>query len=142
MRPFRKNAPDVTEDPPPSEKERLRRRMLEQRDRYHRAQQWWSMAFHVSVFTVPGASLATTILAALKVTAVATTIVSGTVTFVAAIAASGRFKQKWKNARQSRGKVDALLLDLDADGAEPEPIRELFKQVIADQDAEVLREAQ
>ena len=114
--------------------------MINKERQYRHAQALWSGCFHASLFVVPAASLTTTILAALKAQAVATTIVSASVTFMVAIAAAGRFREKWVNARTSRGGVESLIVDLRDPAADRSVIRASFKQIIKDEDSAVIRD--
>jgi hypothetical protein len=109
---------------------------------YRRGQVGWSACYHTSVFIVPAASLVTTVLVAFKVAAVATTVVSATVTFMIAASTAGGFGRKWKNARTYRSRLDELIVDLEPinsmDDAQIAAVRTTFKGIIRAQDDAVL----
>jgi hypothetical protein len=104
----------------------------------------WSTAHHGSLFLAAALSAAAALI--LKLDSLAEwsgrTDLAATVSALAALlgtlAASGGFQRKWRANRQGRGKLDQLLIDLSADGADATKARAELKEIIAHEDQAVL----
>jgi hypothetical protein len=112
------------------------------RNHFMRGQKNWSVAHHLTVF----GSIVCSVTAGglLQVTSVDLKGVSAVLTSIAAaltsLAAAGGFERKWRSNRLSRGRIDGLLIDLQADMPKLGELADRLKDIIMQHDQDVVNE--
>lgn len=71
---------------------------------------------------------------------VAATALTSAAAVLTGLGLSGGFERKWRSNRLSRGRIDALLLDLKADSPNIPQIITRFKDILAKHDNEIIGE--
>ena len=112
-------------------------RITNWREQRHRAQKLWSLVHHLALFGSVVSSVLAGTLIQLEYTSVA--MVCTTIAAVlSGVAASGGFERKWRSNRLSRCHADCLLVELDAQQADVEAVRQRFITSIEKHDLEIV----
>ncbi len=123
------------------DKATLKREATQWRAGYYEGQRNWSAAHHSSIYGSIVCSVVAGALLQIKgmdagYAAVLTSIAAA----LSSAAAAGGFQRKWRSNRLSRSRVDGLLIDIEADGADLPRLARQLKAIIAEHDREVVRD--
>ncbi len=113
--------------------------------RWRRGQKAWSVAHHVSLSGAAIISVAIAFIIQINaqlLSSVSNENLSTVLAFFAAalsaLAAAGRFQQKWRANRLSRSRLDELRIDFTDSNADLHNVRERLKGIIKEHDQEIL----
>jgi hypothetical protein len=126
------------------DKEAFKQEATKWRNWFHSGQRNWSVAHHFTVFGSIVSSVVAGGLLQVKSPDLNLAGASAVLTSIAAaltsLAAAGGFDRKWRSNRLSRGYVDGLLLDAEADSPNIPDLINQLKDIIAKHDQEIVRE--
>ncbi len=122
------------------DKEALREKANELRAGYLKGQTNWSVAHHAATFGSIICSITASLLIPLKTTesSVAATTLTTLAAALTSLSSSGGFARKWRSNRLSRSKIDALLMDLEADDADLAKLTQTLKEIMLAHDQEIV----
>jgi hypothetical protein len=115
------------------------RKLNKARRRFKGAQRFWSATHFTTAYGAAFIAAVTAALAGLKVNAAVTASFAIATGVLAAATRVGRFEDKWRSARLSRGEIDGLINDLAKDDPNLNRILDSLTRIIKAHDEVVVR---
>lgn len=121
-----------------SEHETLVSLIGEKLKHFKRGQVAWSFLYNGALYMAPVGAFLTTLSASTGGSKATSTFAGGVTTLLTAVAAQGRFQDKWRANRLARSGLEQLQVDLMEPNADLHAVREQFKQIVREEDRAIL----
>jgi hypothetical protein len=116
----------------------LQQRVQEQIKHFRRGHRYWSAGYHTALYGAPISAFVTTLSALTSYSSETSKVAAAVTTVLSALAAQGRFQDKWRANRQARNQTQQLDADLMNPYADLSTLTDRYKTVLETEDVAIL----
>jgi hypothetical protein len=116
----------------------LQQRVLEQVGHFRRGHRYWSAGYHVALYGAPISAFVTTLSALTSYSSITSKVAAAVTTILSALAAQGRFQDKWRANRLARDQMQQLDADLINPYSDLSSITDRYKTILQIEDSAIL----
>jgi hypothetical protein len=116
----------------------LQQRVQAQIKHFRRGHRYWSAGYHAALYGAPISAFVTTLAALTSYSSETSKVSAAVTTILSALAAQGRFQDKWRANRMARNQMQQLDVELMNPHADLANIAERYKTALQTEDVAIL----